>query len=340
MRLPNGFGSVYKLSGKRRNPWAARKTVGWNDKGQPVYKFVGYYRTRQEALTALGEYNADPFDADTVTFAEVFDRWYEEQEPKLTPKNSEAYRRAFALFADLHSLPMAEIKLDHVQRCIDQSGKNTPSLKKPKSLINYMLKYSVVHEIVPPERAAFLAHLDITRPGNPDHRDKRPFTAEEIQYLWDNYEENEYMMVTLILIYTGLRIGELFNLDQTEIHLGERWLSVTKAKTAAGLRDVPIAEKIVPLFEYWMQSDCRTLIHTGINTPMRDSNFRNSYMHRSGLQGHTPHECRHTCISLLAAAGVDQRVIKQIVGHAGADLTESVYTHIDMQTKIDAINLI
>ena len=29
MRLPNGFGNVSKLSGKRRNPWRARKTSGW-----------------------------------------------------------------------------------------------------------------------------------------------------------------------------------------------------------------------------------------------------------------------------------------------------------------------
>ena len=29
MNLPNGFGSVYKLSGKRRRPWVARKTTGW-----------------------------------------------------------------------------------------------------------------------------------------------------------------------------------------------------------------------------------------------------------------------------------------------------------------------
>lgn len=27
MKLPNGFGSVYKLPGKRRKPWAASKTT-------------------------------------------------------------------------------------------------------------------------------------------------------------------------------------------------------------------------------------------------------------------------------------------------------------------------
>ena len=29
MKLPNGFGSVFKLSGNRRNPYVARKTQGW-----------------------------------------------------------------------------------------------------------------------------------------------------------------------------------------------------------------------------------------------------------------------------------------------------------------------
>ena len=45
MKLPNGYGSVYKLSGKRRNPYAARITVGWKDdfekqKSYPVYYFI------------------------------------------------------------------------------------------------------------------------------------------------------------------------------------------------------------------------------------------------------------------------------------------------------------
>ena len=30
MKLPNGYGSVVKLSGKRRKPYQVRKTVGWH----------------------------------------------------------------------------------------------------------------------------------------------------------------------------------------------------------------------------------------------------------------------------------------------------------------------
>ena len=53
----------------------------------------------------------------------------------------------------------------------------------------------------------------------------------------------------------------------------------------------------------------------------------------------TPHCCRHTCISLLAEAGVDQTIIKKIAGHSGAmSLTEKVYTHFDVQELVKAIN--
>lgn len=55
----------------------------------------------------------------------------------------------------------------------------------------------------------------------------------------------------------------------------------------------------------------------------------------------TPHCCRHTCISMLAEAGVVQTIIKKIVGHSGAmTLTEKVYTHFDVKELVNAINKI
>ena len=39
MRLPNGFGSVHKLPGNRRNPYRVRITIGWkiNNKRDPEF---------------------------------------------------------------------------------------------------------------------------------------------------------------------------------------------------------------------------------------------------------------------------------------------------------------
>ena len=60
----------------------------------------------------------------------------------------------------------------------------------------------------------------------------------------------------------------------------------------------------------------------------------------SSGNGHRPHDTRHTCISLLTEKEVDERFIKKIVGHKGQGVTENVYTHIELPTKLEAINLI
>lgn len=55
---------------------------------------------------------------------------------------------------------------------------------------------------------------------------------------------------------------------------------------------------------------------------------------------HRPHDTRHTCVSLLAAAGIDERIIKKIVVHAGQGVTENVYTHYELESLREAINKI
>lgn len=53
---------------------------------------------------------------------------------------------------------------------------------------------------------------------------------------------------------------------------------------------------------------------------------------------HTTHDTRHTFVSRMVEAGIDSRVLKQIVGHASKNVTDSVYTHIGLAAKLDAVN--
>ena len=55
MRRGNGDGSIIKLSGKRRRPYAVRVTVGWSDNGKQIYKYIGYYTGKREANQAAPE---------------------------------------------------------------------------------------------------------------------------------------------------------------------------------------------------------------------------------------------------------------------------------------------
>ena len=363
MKLPNSYGSVYKLSGKRRNPWAARKTVGWKQipekkKSYPIYQFVGYYPTRAEALQALAAFNEDPYDLhlDTITFAEVYEKWSEIH--YATIKNSNGYKAAFKTCEPIKDMKFVEIKLDHLQQVVDESGKNTPTLKTLKNLWSLMYDYAVIHEIVPPDKRDMVKYVDISKPGNPNSYDRKPFSKKEIKTLWEVQASNEYLTVVLMLIYTGVRIGELLDLEKKDIHLDERWFYVKESKTDAGIREVPIAEKVVPFFEYWMQKDCDHLICTPDEEPFTYRNYYDSYWIPLMLQlnmgkyvieedkkepvykGHRPHDTRHTCVSLLTEAKVDERIIKKIVGHKGQGVTQIVYTHVDLPYKLKAINLI
>lgn len=350
MKLPNGFGSVYKLSGKRRNPWCARKTVGWTydeQKGKsfPIYQFIGYYPSRQEALTALVDYNKDPYDLrlNTITFAEVYEKWSDIHFEKVSRSNVNGYKASYNLCDGIKDMKFVEIKLDHLQKVVDESGKNSPTLRKLKVMFGLIYDYAVMHEIVSQDKRDMVRYVDIKKAGNPNAFNRKPFSKKEIDMVWKSYKGNEYLTVVLILIYTGCRIGELLDLEKKDVHLKERWFYVKESKTSSGIREVPIAEKIVPFFEHWMQKDCDHLICTPDLKPFLYRNYYDSYwtpfMENLHLT-HRPHDTRHTCISLLTEAGVDERIIKKIVGHKGQGVTETVYTHLDLPIKLESINKI
>lgn len=122
-------------------------------------------------------------------------------------------------------------------------------------------------------------------------------------------------------------------------------MNVTKSKTESGIRKVPISDYIYPFILSWYNSsECKFLLHTEQQEPFKYRNYYDSYflplIEQLGLD-QTPHCCRHTFISLLAEANISPTYSKMIVGHKGAmSLTEKVYTHIDMNILIDAVNSI
>lgn len=351
MRLPNGYGSVKKLSGNRRNPWIVTKTDGWEitpDTGKTIQKkiIIGYYPSRQAGLQALAEYNADPYDVNAakITFSDVYARWSERKFKEVSESNVKGYKAAYKLCTSLYDMRMIDIKLSHLQDVVDNSGKNTPTLRKLKVLLGQMFEYAVINEIITKDKN-IVEYVDIKAAGNPNKIDRTPFSDDEIQKVWDNVDCNEYMTVILMLIYSGVRVSELLELKKEDVHLDEKWFNVRHAKTQAGIRAVPIADKTYKFFKYWYnKNDCEYLLSTPDGAHFEYRNYYDSYwkpLLKELSIKHRPHDTRHTCISLLAAAKVYQTTIKKIVGHSGSQtLTERVYTHLDIQELLDAINLI
>ena len=352
-RQENRFGCISKLSGTRRRPWRARAFVSciWNEsKGRYIqeYKTVGYYSTYSEAENALYQYNQNPYDLDShkITFGEIFERWSNEAYPTMSQSNIQAYNAAYKVCGDVEHRPFVEIRYQELQHVIDESGKNYPTLRKIHLLFAMLYKWAMKNEITTNNQAQFV-DIKQYKDKNPNKIDRLPFTAEEIETLWKWSKTNEYVSVILMMIYSGVRQGELRDLKKEDVHLEDKYFYISKSKTPAGIRNVPINEKVLPFFKAWYEKNPSSeyLITTREGQHLNDRNFRDSYfvqvLEQVGIEGeHKPHDTRHTCISLLTVAGVDERIIKKIVGHAGKGVTENVYTHIEMQTLLEAINQI
>ena len=350
MKLPNGYGTVKKMSGKRRRPYVVKKTVGWHydevkDKMIQDQMTIGYAATRAEGLQMLAEYNNNPFDlkASKVTFQEVYERWSKEKFPTISHSNVKGYEASYKVCGSLNNKVFRDMKLVDLQTVVDTCGKNYPTLKKLKSLFSQLYEYAMKNDICGKDYSEF---VDIVKykDKNPDKRDHNKFTKEEIERLWTLAEDPHYQIV-LMLIYNGCRISEFLDLKKEDVHLDEQYFDVIASKTENGLRKVPIADKLLPFYKAWFDgSVCEYLLHTPDQKHFDYRNYYDSYftplMEQLGFD-HKPHDTRHTCISKLTEAHVDQTMIKKIVGHSGAmTLTERVYTHLDIETLVEAINKI
>lgn len=350
MRLPNGFGSVSKLPGNRRKPYRARVTVGWEtDKAAGTikqrFKTIGYYKTKEEGLIALSNYHQNPYDMNSseITFEEVYQKWSAEHFPKISNSNINGYNASYLLCTMLYKMRFIDIKRSHLQGVVDTCGKNYPTLRKLKVLFTQLYKFALQNDICGKDYAEY---VDISqyKDKNPNAIDRKPFTKEEIQTIWNWKDSNEYISVILMLIYSGARIGELLDLKKENVNLSEKWFDIVASKTKAGIRKVPIANKVFPFFEYWMQkNDCQYLLSTPERKHFMYRNYYDSYwmplIEQMGMN-HRPHDTRHTCISMLTAVGIDDKIIKKIVGHKGQSVTEIVYTHFEIQGLLEAINKI
>lgn len=341
--LPNGFGTIYKMSGKRSKPYRAMKTDKWiidpvTGKSKQIRSTIGYYQSREDAMIALANYNENPYDikADSITFSEVYEKWSESYFPTLSnPSSVRTVTAAYAYCNDLYDMRMKDIKVSHLEGTILNAQVGDSTKSRIKSLFNMMYKYAVAHDIVEKDYASVMFAN-----GNPIKRSKTkeviPFSQEEIFLLWDNLDNIAFADMILIGIYSGWRPQELAILKVANINL-EAGTMLGGLKTDAGKnRIVPIHPLIKPLIENRikeataMQSEFLFNDANGQQgTYMTYDKYRKRFekVMKYLKLTHRPHETRHTFITKAKACDVDEYILKLIVGHAIDDITEKVYTH-------------
>lgn len=236
---------------------------------------------------------------------------------------------------------MKDIKRNHLQNAVDTCGKNYATLKNVKLLFGCLFRYCIQNDMIDRDYSKF---VDIQK-HKPEDKEEihTDFKPDEIDVLWHNTDD-ETVREILMLIYSGLRVGELLALTPDDVLDG--FITVRSSKTAAGRRRVPIAARTALFWQERVETGISYIVPLCVkyDTPqMRYLTFKREFanaMHRVGLPDHLPHDTRHTTATLLHAAGADPYVVKRILGHSSKDVTENVYTHISDDQLREAIDKI
>lgn len=350
MKRANGTGSIVKLSGTRRRPYAV-KVSGRNSYGHVIQKILSTHEKAADAQAALEEYlacreagKAPPPDRLNVTVGEVFELWKAREYRKLNKasiaSHNAAWNKRISRFA---ARKMRSMTLDDWQAILDEDEDECRSqslINNDAILIKALYNCAMERDIVGKD---YSAYLDIPSVGA-----KRPRDAlsdlQVAQLAKMAASGVPWADTALILCYTGFRVSELLNLTPFSYHPENGGYLQGGLKTEAGRnRIVPLHPKIKPYLRAWLSRGGETIICDGHGHAIPPEQYREHFkelMVQIGAPDATPHWCRHTFATRLHTANADALTIKWLLGHSTKFDITSHYTHETIDALRGAIVLL
>lgn len=298
---------------------------------------------------------------DTYTFKQLFKEFKEmklpndkeiklEKEKHIKPNGKFAYHysrgmiTAFHNSEALHDKVYKELRTSDFQTFLNNCQKKYETLRIMKNLYIKLDEYALQEDII---EKSYAQHISLT--NSKSSNNKTPYSYEQVDYLWNinsgNTKEDFVRDLLLIALYTGCRTEELLFIYTKNIFLDKNYF-IGGLKTKAGInRHIPIHSKIKSLFlkYYNPKNEFLFVMPNGRRTNYDyylyhyKFNFINKHPF---LNNHTAHECRHTLRTELEKQNVKQVIINSILGHSNENIGQDIYTHITIEEKIEAINLI
>jgi integrase len=224
--------------------------------------------------------------------------------------------------------PMAE-EFRKERRLGNKSIKDA-TVNRDLSVLRHILYWAVDEQLI---QANPLARLKMAR----ERRTRRAIlSVAEEQLLLEATCPHLTLMVVAALD-TGMRRGEITHQLWEDIDFQRRLLSVTRSKTPEGeAREIPLTDRLNQLLSKSRKSE-------GIVIAYHDEPVRiikrawGGALRRGGIRHVRFHDLRHTFNTRLMEAGVLQEVRMALMGHSTGKSVHSIYTHIELPNKREAI---
>ena len=377
----NGEGTVFFIESEQK--WRAEIT--WFDNGGNKHRKCWKSQKQSEVKAKLAEFkkqlllNGTEMATENKTFRQFAEEWLTVVlKPKLKPTSFE--RKVVTLrnqvYKHIGAVPIEKLTHSQIQKMVNSlsdSGLSYSTVKKAYEAVSACVRYYRIKT-----STSFNPCEGITLPEQKrkESSDIRFFTDEERKLIVNEATRKFSNGVSayrlgwayVLLLYSGLRVGELCALTWKDIDFEERTIKVYKnaveyaerddngksrsvlktqnsTKTRSGMRTLPMTQKAFDaLSELQKVTGKYEYIITSSNGQrIRPSRLGQTFslilsaidMDRVGL-----HTLRHTFATMLFNNGCEVKVVSDLLGHSNTKITENIYIHLIQQQKVKAIQSI
>lgn len=363
---------------KRRTDgnYSRQITIGRKPDGKPIRKTI-YAKTIKELDAKVAEFERNMRQGtlsvnEKMTFGEMAEIWLRDYKPTISVNTRRMYTTILTkhLLPALGSYKLKDLKPYHMQTIMAEMSEgmySSKTMKEIKNVAAQILEIAMENDIV--FRNVF---KKISVPQI-EKVERRALTQYERELITKTHAEHKMGLPALLMLYCGLRRGELLALTWGDISLKKLMITVNKAvyfdantpyvkapKSKAGIREVPIPEILLPILN-GRRAASMMVCPSDSGEMMTQSAIKRaweSYQHFLNIKagGHvasrsraklqvidhiTPHMLRHTYATMLYEAGVDIKSAQKFMGHADIETTLRIYTHLSEQKEnasIEALN--
>ena len=311
------FESRKRLELAAAAPTESRTAPGFSD------FCLGRYRLHAEAHLAPATWRNRQY-----TLATLIEHFENKRIDRITASDVEKYQHA-------RLKDVSAVKVNDEVKCF-------------KAILNYAAKHGV------PARVPAVSRL-------PERKTKgrvKVWTADEVQRLYAAVQDEcpKLLGMTVVLMNTGLRKGELLALEWSSVDLERQYLKIYPSEEWRPKdnepREVPIGAAALP----WLDVTARMRLSDRWVFPARRKKVGGKWVAErykvwpqnqfdravaKAKVGGSPHVCRHTYASHFLAKVPDLFLLAQVLGHSHGRVT-SLYSHLlpdHLERARDAVNM-